>query len=282
MKIEDPIPIFTHSGLMCGECPSARPRTKLTDSQWELIRDHLPGRKEDPGRTGYDNRMALEGMLWVVRTGAPWRDLPPRFGNWNTVYYRFRRWEESGVFDRMFSDLYPHLDMGTLMVDGTISQAHQHSAGALKRGATPEASRRLQGLGTSMGGLTTKLIAVLSDAGELVDFSVHPGNAAESPHFLSLIADMEGVSEIIADRAYDTNAIRAELRRMGVSAVIPSRVHRVDHPIPHDEKRYEKRHMIENYFSYIKHFRGIATRYCKLAETYGAFVKIAAWVIATR
>ena len=78
------------------------PRLTLTDKQWDLIEPVLPGRPENPGRSGNDNWMSLEGMIWVARTGAPWRDLPKEFGNWNTVHRRFRRWVQGGVFQRIF------------------------------------------------------------------------------------------------------------------------------------------------------------------------------------
>ena len=81
--------------------------------------------------------MALEGMLWVIRTGSPWRDLPEEFGKWGTVYQRFRRWCMSGVFDRLFEATKVLLDMRSVQVDGTFVKAHQHAAGAPKGAARP-------------------------------------------------------------------------------------------------------------------------------------------------
>ena len=107
------------------------PRTILTDRQWELISPYLPGKPGDPGRTGRNNRMALEGMLWVTRTGAPWRDLPEEFGNWNSLHRRFRRWVERGIFEKIF-DAVDDLDLKAVMVDGTFAKVHQHAAGAKK------------------------------------------------------------------------------------------------------------------------------------------------------
>src|SRR5208283_2151047 len=75
-------------------------RLILSDDQWERVAPHLPGKVGDPGRSGTDNRMFLEGVLWVARVGCPWRDLPEAFGNWNSVFQRFRRWALKGVFER--------------------------------------------------------------------------------------------------------------------------------------------------------------------------------------
>ncbi len=110
-------------------------RHTLTQSQWERIRPLLPGKKADPGRTGTDNRRTLEGILWIMKTGAPWRDLPSRFGKWDTVYQRFRRWQRTGVFQRVFDTLDDTHDLQVVMVDGTFVKVHQHAAGAPKVGA---------------------------------------------------------------------------------------------------------------------------------------------------
>ena len=85
-------------------------RTILTNRQWRLIEPFLPGKATDPGRTGADNRSTLEGILWVIRTGAPWRDMPKEFGHWNTVHRRFRRWAELGVFEKVLSTVQVEWD----------------------------------------------------------------------------------------------------------------------------------------------------------------------------
>ena len=110
-------------------------RLTHTDKQWRLIEPALPGRPGTPGRSGNNNRMSLEGMIWITRTGAPWRDLPKESGNWNTVHRRFRRWAQSGVFQRIFDVIGEDLDLKAVMVDGTFAKVHQHGAGAKKAAA---------------------------------------------------------------------------------------------------------------------------------------------------
>ena len=105
-------------------------RTVLSDVQWERIAPVLPGKAGDPGRSGADNRLFVEAVLWVVRTGAPWRDLPSGFGNWNSVFRRFRRWAQKGVFVSIFEALSGDPDFEYVMIDGTIIRVHQHGAGA--------------------------------------------------------------------------------------------------------------------------------------------------------
>jgi len=105
-------------------------RLVLTDAQWSLMEPHCLGKVSDPGRTGGDGRLFLEAVLWIARTGAPWRDLPEDFGNRNTVFKRFRHWVRLDVFERIFEAVSGVPDMEFAMVDGTIVKVHRHGQGA--------------------------------------------------------------------------------------------------------------------------------------------------------
>ena len=105
-------------------------RHELSDEQWLQIEPHLPGREGDPGRTAEDNRLFVNAVMWIARTGAPWRDLPERFGNWNSVFQRFNRWCRRGVWQRVFETLGGDPDLEHLLLDSTVVRAHQHAAGA--------------------------------------------------------------------------------------------------------------------------------------------------------
>lgn len=111
-------------------------RYELTDQEWELIAPLLPPEKTGkPGRPFKDNRMMLNAMVWLVRSGAPWRDLPERYGSWKTVYSRFRKWIDDGFLDNVFRVLSLEAELEELSLDASIVQAHQYSAGA-KKGAS--------------------------------------------------------------------------------------------------------------------------------------------------
>ena len=105
-------------------------RYTLSDAQWAAIEPLCPGKQTDPGKTAKDNRLFLEAVLWIVRTGSPWRDLPQEFGNWNSVYRRYRRWVQLDVFKNIFTHLNTDADYEYTMIDGTIVKTHRHGQGA--------------------------------------------------------------------------------------------------------------------------------------------------------
>ncbi len=105
-------------------------RFVIADRVWEKVAPHLPGKATDCGVTAANNRLFLEAVLWRVRTGSPWRDLPLGFGNWNSVFQRFRRGAKKGVFDRLFDLLSAEPDFEYAMIDGTIVSVHQKASGA--------------------------------------------------------------------------------------------------------------------------------------------------------
>lgn len=109
-------------------------RFEITDDQFARIQSLLPGKKSDPGCTAADNRLFVQAVLWLVRTGVPWRDLPERFGKWNSVFQRFNRWAKNGVWTHVFEALQEP-DWEWIMMDATVIRAHQHAAGAKKKAA---------------------------------------------------------------------------------------------------------------------------------------------------
>ncbi len=131
-----------------------RRRHELTDDQWTRLEPLLPPQRPPTGKPNRDHRTIVNGMRWRLRTGAPWRDLPERYGPWETVYSRFRRWRQAGIWDRVLaavqaeSDAAGNLDWSLHFVDGSTVRAHQHAAGAKKgavrkrSGAAGAASRR--------------------------------------------------------------------------------------------------------------------------------------------
>jgi transposase len=120
-----------------------RDRFVVSDAAWEKVASLLPGKVSDAGVTAKDNRLFLEAVLWRVRTGLPWRDLPNEFGRWNSVFQRFRRWVRAGIFERIFERVSNDPDFEYALIDGTIVSVHQKASGAkgglkIRPSAAPE------------------------------------------------------------------------------------------------------------------------------------------------
>lgn len=115
-------------------------RHELTDEQWKTLKPHLPSQKPHTGRPRKNHRQIINGILWILNTGAPWRDLPERYGPWQTVYSRFNKWREEGLWKELFQQLQVEADESDDLtweihfVDSSIVRAHQHAAGAKKGG----------------------------------------------------------------------------------------------------------------------------------------------------
>ena len=105
----------------------------------------LPGKASDPGVTAKDNRLFVEAVLWVARTGAPWRDLPPALGSWHNVFTRYSRWSKKGVWQRLIEAIIDDPDLEALLIDSTIVRAHQHAAGAQKKPGRKRSGARAAG-----------------------------------------------------------------------------------------------------------------------------------------
>src|SRR5690242_2647097 len=132
-------------------------RHEIAEDQRGRIKGFLPGQAGHPGVTAKDNRLFVNAVLWIAKTGAPWRDLPERFGNWNAVWRRFDRWAKKGTWRTVFEALQDP-DLEWLILDSTIIRAHPHAAGAKKKPTGPggKASRRWAGAGAGSGRRSTR------------------------------------------------------------------------------------------------------------------------------
>ena len=115
-------------------------RHAISDADWERIQDLLPGRAGQPGWIARDNRLFVDAVLWIAKTGAPWRDLPERFGKWGSVWKRFDRWSRKGTWKLVFEALADP-DLEWLILDSTVIRAHPHAAGAKKKRMGPGARK---------------------------------------------------------------------------------------------------------------------------------------------
>ena len=124
-------------------------RHDITDRTWELIEPYLPGRKGTWGGKAKDNRSFINGVFWILRTGSPWRDLPPDYGDWKNTHRRFCRWRDKGVWEALLEKLIDEPDFEWLMIDARHSKVHPHAAGAVGGN---------QAMSKTKGGLTRRYI----------------------------------------------------------------------------------------------------------------------------
>jgi transposase len=221
------------------------------------IKDRLPGRVEHVGRTAADNRQFVNGVLWVLRSGARWSDLPERYGKYKSVHTRFMRWAPQGVGG--------HLRLNHRK--GTPASGHRPQKGGFEDPA----------LGRSRGGLSTKIHLLADQNGLPLEFRITPGQAGEYAPAAELLANQQAEA-VIADRGYDADALVAQSEKIGAAAVIPPKRNRKQQR-DYDRELYKQRYRIERCFNKLKHFRRFATRYCKTIQAFRSFTALAcAWL----
>ena len=211
----------------------------------------------------------LDAVFWLMRTGAPWRDLPEGFGNWNSIFRQFRRWADSGVWDVILEGLAGSgvSDAALQMIDATIIRAH-HCA-AVEKGGERNA------LGRSRGGFSTKINARTNAEGLPIGVVITPGQAHDVTAFPALMQEIDcDPEQMLGDKGYDSEAVRNDIEERGGEAAIPSTATRkIQHAV--DKALYALRNRIERFFNRAKNSRRVATRYDKLIESFAAFVSLA-------
>lgn len=259
-------------------------RHELTDVQWQRLAPLLLPQKPRVGRPNLPHRRILNGILWILATGAPWRDLPAAYGSWHTVSSRFYRWQKAGIWAHILEALQRQanhrgqLDWSVHFLDSTIVRAHQHAAGA-RRGQEGEA------LGRSHGGFSTKIHVRADRHGKPLVLLVTAGQRHDQTMFAPLLErgqirqqgrgrPRHRPKRIVADKGYSSRWIRTWLRQHGIRHTIPHK-RNACRGGPFDRAQYCERNQVERLINRLKQFRRVATRYEKLATNYLAMVTLA-------
>jgi len=240
------------------------PRLMLTDERWSKLRTIMLqlGIYDKPNL-----RKKVEGILYRMRAGCPWRDLPRKFGRWNSVFQQFNRWSSDNKLMKIFRLLVVDPDLEWEFVDGSIVKAHQHSAGA--------AGNEDQAIGKSVAGNTTKIHMAVDAFGLPIDFILTGGEVHDSKAAPEFIANLPPADFTIADKGYDSEEIREVIRKKSSTPIIPRKSNSKTGNADIDWDLYKHRHLIENVFARLKHFRAIATRFDKLKRNYASMLALA-------
>lgn len=245
----------------------------LRDDQWERIKAFVPGGTKGKRGPRTNNRLFLDALLWMARSGGRWRDLPERFGAYQSVKRRYYRWIEMGALDDMLAVLAREADLEWLMID------FDHRARPQPGGRRPQGQRGAdaQGLGRSRGGLSTKIHVATDALGLPVRLIATPGQRNDIALAHDLVEGIEA-DALLTDKGYDADHLVEKMEEQKIEAVIPPRRGRKVQR-PYDADLYKERNRIERFFSKLKQFRRVATRYDKLLRNFMGFVKLAAILI---
>ncbi|MFF8940620.1 IS5 family transposase [Streptomyces paradoxus] len=281
-------------------------RHELTDREWELLAPLIP--RAATGRPRVEDRQVINGMVYKIRTGISWRDLPERYGPWKTVYTRFRCYALDGVFTRALRQIQARADAAgdidwLVQIDSTIVRVHQHAAATGRKGGSTGDEPDDHALGRSRGGLTTKIHLACDGRGRPLAILLTSGQRHDSicarPLLERIHVPRTGPGrprcrpdQVIADKAYSSRGFRAHLRKRGIAHTIPEKAdqqrHRLNRgrrggrPPEFDREAYRRRNIVERCFNRLKGFRGIATRCEKTATSYEAAVTLASFLLWAR
>jgi transposase len=249
---------------------------RLADESWLKILACL--RSEPHVYVGNEakTRRFLEAFLWISRSGSQWRLLPDAYGNWNSIYKRFARWQKLGVWQHLLQYVASDPDLENVILDSTIVRAHPCAAGARKI----DGGQAAQALGRSAGGFSTKIHITVDGLGNPLRVQLSAGQRHDISQAPDLIVGLK-FKRAIADRGYAAEPFLDLIRAQGAEPVIPShprsRVKR-----EYDTWLYRERHLVECFINKIKHFRRVFARFDKLDARYLAIVQFVCALIWLR
>ena len=247
-------------------------RHEIPHDQWVRIENLLPGQTGGHGGVARDNRLFITAIWYLAKTGIPWRDLPERFGKWDTVSHRYNEWCKKGVWRRIF-DAVQDPDREWRMIDGTVIRAHHHAAGM--NGGDDD-----QDLGRSRGGFGTTIHLAVDSLGNPVSIHLSPGQDADISHAEAVLGDHKPEA-VLGDKGYDSDAFVDAVRSRGAEAVIPPKKNRIA-PREYDHVVYKERNKVERCINGLKQFRRVATRYEKTSRNFLGMVLFAAITICLK
>jgi transposase len=244
----------------------------ITNEMW--VKMLIFFKKEKNIYIGLENNLKkfVEAVYWMTRTGAQLRELPRNYGNWNSVFKRFNAWSKKGIWTQLFTFFSKDPDLEYVMIDATIVRPHACSAGY----GTQEA----EGLGRIKGGFTTKIHAKVDALGNPLKLIVTSGQKSDFVKAEDLIGETTD-AYVIGDKGYDSDNIRAKIRNQKCIPVIPGKSNRKI-PVEYDTHIYKERHLVECFFSKLKFFRRVFSRFDKSVRNFASFLSFVGAILWLR
>lgn len=239
------------------------PRTMLNDQHWSKLTTIF---RHFNIYLKLNLRNFIEAILFRIRTGCPWRDLPQEFGKPNSIFKKYNRWSKKNKLMNIFKLFSQHADKEWIFIDGSHVRAHQHSAGI-----------KNQDISKSIGGNSSKIHLAIDSNGNPIEFIISDGTSHDmkiAPDIVSKL-DLSESEMLCADKGYDSKSLRKQIQDSKTKPNIPRKSNTKSSNDHMDWYMYKIRHLVENSFCRLKQFRGIATRYDKLKRNYQSAVALA-------
>lgn len=239
------------------------PRTMLNDQHWSKLTTIF---RHFNIYLKLNLRNFIEAILFRIRTGCPWRDLPQEFGKPDSIFKKYNRWSKKNKLMNIFKLFSQHADKEWIFIDGSHVRAHQHSAGI-----------KNQDISKSIGGNSSKIHLAIDSNGNPIEFIISDGTSHDmkiAPDLVSKL-DLSESEMLCADKGYDSKSLRKQIQDSKTKPNIPRKSNTKSSNDHMDWYMYKIRHLVENSFCRLKQFRGIATRYDKLKRNYQSAVALA-------
>lgn len=245
----------------------------ISERVWDTIYSFLQGVKGLHIKDYKQTRCFVEGVWYVLRTGCQWRLLPSYYGHWRKIHKRYKKWADRSIWSDLMSSV-SDIDDQAVMIDATIVRAHACASGYNKDGNDAQA------LGRSKGGFTTKIHALVDGLGNPIKFILTGGNRNDITQAVELLKEQRD-TVVLADKGYDSQALIDTLENQGCTATIPSKKN-AKSPREIDKEQYKERFLIEAFFSKVKHFRRVFSRFDKTTSAFSGFLHFAGALIWMR
>ena len=247
----------------------------ITDSAWNKILIFLKTKKNVYIGNVDNCKQFMEAVYWMMRSGAQWRELPSKYDQlWNSVFHRFNEWSKKNIWAELMQYCIVDPDLEYLLLDSTVVRAHACAAGYKKN------KQHEEGLGRSKGGFSSKAHVATDSLGLPLKIIVTAGQTNDITQAIDLVKDIKA-QYALGDKGYDSDTLREALKKNDCIPVIPGRSNRII-AITIDKDIYKFRNEIECFFSKIKHYRRIFSRFDKSLRNYLSFLSFAGAILWLR